>query len=317
MKKLLSIAMIFTMAFVFWSCKKDDGPAEISGRVTFVQGDVLLSGEPCSFGDIVKEGDTIVTGEMSLAVIQFGDISVINLKSNTELIIASLVSERDGERVELEQRRGSTFNKIVKSGVDYSVNTPTAVAAVRGTSFSFDVTEAGSALRLSTGHVRVVPVIKGRKAEEDAVEVSAGNRIETSEEGAKAPEPLTAGELKELEALDKIALIEDIDKPETIERIKESPEEERPLIIPVEVIEVIREVKREDDVRLKPEKRITLRDIQARYGSLSVITTAGGESYTGAFVQEGDLVSVFTTEGTVEIDASEIESVTRYRGTVR
>ncbi|MGQ9843636.1 MAG: hypothetical protein ACUVRK_08725 [Spirochaetota bacterium] len=83
---------------------------------------------------------------------------------------------------------------------------------MRGISFSCIVSEKGSAIKLSSGHVKVIPVIQGEAEEAESVEIDAGKKVEISEEGISAPVELSKSEEKEMQALDKIALIPEVQK---------------------------------------------------------------------------------------------------------
>lgn len=286
---------------------------ELTGRITFASGEVFQNGKACEFGALVKAGDTIATGAKSAAVVQFGESSIISMKENSSLTIDALVASKDGDTITIKQKIGSSFNKIVKRGTNYSLMTPTSVAAVRGTSFICFVSEKGSSIKLSSGRVKVVPVIKGEIAESAAVEIDPGKKVDVSEKGIAAPVELSKKEQTEMQALDKIALIPNIQKERTIEEIKKKPEAERPVIVPVEIVQVLEVAETETEEK----KAVTLKDIERRYGSLSVVETTDGKTYTGAFSQEGGNMKVYTTEGTITIPSSKISSVSRYRGEVK
>lgn len=312
MKRYLTITVILFSTSILLFCSTPR-VQELTGRITFTSGEVLQNGKACEFGSIVKAGDTIATGAKSAAVVQFGETSIISIKENSSFTVDALVAAKDGDTITIKQKIGSSFNKIVKKGTKYSLMTPTSVAAVRGTSFICFVSEKSSSIKLSSGRVKVVPIFKGEITEAAAVEIDAGKKIEVSEKGIAAPADLSQKEQTEMKALDKIALVPEIHKESTIEEIKKKPENERPVIVPVEIVPVL-EV---SEAETEQKKAITLRDIERRYGSLSVVETTDGKTYTGAFSQEGGNIKVFTTEGTITVPSSKISSVSRYRGEVK
>ncbi len=287
--------------------------SELTGRVTFASGEVLQNGKACGFGSEVKAGDTIATGAKSAAVIQFGETSVISIKENSSFTVDALVMGKDGDTITIKQKIGSSFNKIVKRGTNYSLVTPTSVAAVRGTSFLCSVSDKGSSIKLSSGKVRVSPVIKGAIAESAAIEIDAGKKVEVSGKGIAAPAELSQKEQSEMKALEKIALVPNIQKESTIEELKNKPASERPVVVPVEIMPVL-EI---SEGEAEQQKTITLKDIERRYGALSVVETTDGKTFTGAFSQEGGNMKVFTTEGTITIPSSKISRVSRYRGDIK
>lgn len=311
MKKTMTLILSCICFFVVWCTqpREEEKPA----RITFISGEVLLNGKACEFGTPLKIGDTITTGAKSVAVIQFGESSVISLKENSSFTLDALVISKEGDIVAIKQKFGSSFNKIVKRGTNYSVSTPTSVAAVRGTSFLCTVHEKGSLIKLSTGKIKVIPIIVGEPKETAAVELTEGKKVEVSEKGISAPVLLSKTEQSDLAALDKIALVPNIQKDSVIEELKKKPESEKPVVVPVEIIRVL-EV---SETETEQKTTLTLKDIERRYGSISVIETTDGKTYTGAFAQEGANVKIFTTEGTITIPSSKISSVSRYRGEVK
>ncbi len=309
-KTIITITLITSMGF-FLFCVTPP-VQELTGRITFVSGEVLQNGKACEFGQVVKAGDTIATGAKSAAVVQFGQSSIISIKENSSFTVDALNALKDNDTITIKQKIGSSFNKIVKKGTSYSLITPTSVAAVRGTSFICYVSDKGSSIKLSYGKVKVVPVIKGEITESAAIEIDAGKKVDVSDKGIDALADLSQKEQVELKALDKIALVPDIHKESTFEELKKKPEAERPVIVPVEILPVL-EVSETEPV----QKKLTLKDIEHRYGSLSVVETTDGKTYTGAFSQEGTNIKVYTTEGTIVIPSSKISSVSRYRGEVK
>lgn len=312
MRKSIVIILLISSIGVFLFCGTPR-VQELTGRITFISGEVLQNGKACEFGSTVKAGDTITTGAKSAAVVQFGESSIISLKESSSFTVDALTAAKDGDTITIRQKIGSSFNKIVKRGTNYSLMTPTSVAAVRGTSFVCIVGDKGSAIKLSSGRVKVIPIIKGKTNETAAVEIDAGKKVEITPESIAAPVEMTAKEQNDLAALDKIALIPNVQKEETIEEIKKKPESERPVIVPVEILPVLE--LSENASEQKPS--LTLKDIERRYGSLSVIETTDGKTYTGAFAQEGGKMKIFTTEGTITIPSSKISNVSRYRGEIK
>lgn len=311
MNKLSVTAVLISMVMLFSACAKEK-KADLIGRVTFTAGEVKINGKDCNFGDIVKGNDEVTTGEKSLAVIQFGESSVINLNEKTTLVIEALLSDKGQDTITLNQKSGSTFNKIVKSGTNYALKSKTAVAGVRGTTFSMVTGETGATIKLSTGYVKIVPVYKGVPAEEKSLTLSEGNKLEVKDTTPEAavelkPEVLTTAESTELKELNKISLLPDIKDEKKIEAIKQQKEEERVVIIPVEIVKAAVEAPAE-------EKPLTLKEIQKKFGAISVINTTDGKEYTGAFVQEGAVVRVHTVNGVVKIPSDKISNVSKYRG---
>ncbi|MBA3052425.1 MAG: FecR family protein [Candidatus Omnitrophota bacterium] len=84
-------------------------------------------------GDFLFQGDRIKTAKKSRAVINF--ISGIEIEVNEETEFVIKLSEKQGDRrEEMDMILGEILSKVRK-GADYSVRTPQAVTAVRGTKF--------------------------------------------------------------------------------------------------------------------------------------------------------------------------------------
>jgi len=117
-------------------------------------------------------GDTITTGNNGSASLTFFDGSVMEIKANSEILINELSTATSGSTsVSLMEQVGSTVNrigKLVDSSSKYEVETPAAVAVVRGTVFDF--------LVLQNGTTTV-------KAEQDSVSFTASGVTVTVNQG--------------------------------------------------------------------------------------------------------------------------------------
>ena len=109
--------------------------------VTRVAGDVLLerSGKSkrLKFNSILEEGDLIIS-KKGKADIQVGPGAIIRLQPNSKLVITTAYRKGSVEKTSVKLNQGSLFTKIFNKMVGnsyFSVETPSAVAAVRGTEF--------------------------------------------------------------------------------------------------------------------------------------------------------------------------------------
>jgi prepilin-type processing-associated H-X9-DG protein len=93
-------------------------------------------------------GDTITTGANGSANLTFFDGSVMEIKANSEILVNELTTSSSGSTsVSLKETVGSTINrigKLVDSASKYEVETPAAVAVVRGTVFDLLVQQNGT-----------------------------------------------------------------------------------------------------------------------------------------------------------------------------
>ena len=154
---IVIICVIGLIWFVFFSnfAKAEEGKAQLiieSGIVEVKHSeDLWMIAED---GMDLYESDSVRTGNNSTATIILFRSGIIRLDSNTIVTIKELVKNEDLRSVTIQQDAGRTWNSVVQvCGIDnYDVETPTAIASVRGTTFDIDVGDEGTT---------VVKVIKG------------------------------------------------------------------------------------------------------------------------------------------------------------
>ena len=125
-------------------------PCKISSVTGTVQ--VLKNGSTnpvnATNGMELAVGDTITTGSNGSANLTFFDGSVMEIKANSKIVVNELSTASTGSTaVSLKQTVGSTINrigKLVDSSSKYEVETPAAVAVVRGTVFDLAVQQNGT-----------------------------------------------------------------------------------------------------------------------------------------------------------------------------
>jgi hypothetical protein len=149
---LVSLALVLMLALLIPLVGCGGGEA-VPCKVSSVSGDVqvLKSGSTESVkatnGMELAVGDTITTGSNGSAKLTFFDGSVMEIKANSEILINELSTATSGSTsVSLMEQVGSTVNrigKLVDSSSKYEVETPAAVAVVRGTTFDLVVEEDG------------------------------------------------------------------------------------------------------------------------------------------------------------------------------
>jgi len=121
----------------------------LNGQVTFIKGEALLydpmnrKWEPLHPGERITQGGWVRTGEQSGLEIAFEDSDTVFLGSNTQIALIS--AEKRGllhRFYEIRQEIGNAFSRIRKilgQESRYEVQTPAAVAAIRGTEFRIAV----------------------------------------------------------------------------------------------------------------------------------------------------------------------------------
>jgi hypothetical protein len=159
--------------------------AYVSGEVEILPsgGDVW---QPAEAGAQMEAGDRIRTGSSGAAELAFFDGSRTSLESETEITIARMSGRRGGGSrvIVLHQWVGQAYHRVQPfsdSTSRFEVETPTAVAAVRGTAFVTDVSSEG------TTQVVVVEGLVNVKAEGVVVPVQAGYETVAHPEQPPAP----------------------------------------------------------------------------------------------------------------------------------
>lgn len=148
-RKTLYILLLVCSFGIFNLCSKSfltrDSKSSPGLVVVFVNGKVEVerSGKKISLtpGSVLFENDRIKTNNGTLDV-QTSLGHLIRLKPYTDLNVESLHGEKD-EETSLAVRTGLLIIKANKLGrkEQFKISTPTAIAAVRGTAFSFEVVQ--------------------------------------------------------------------------------------------------------------------------------------------------------------------------------
>lgn len=140
---LLSVLVVMTLASSAIAAEQAGTAEQVSGLVRVERGDssaFLRQGEP------VHVGDRIRTGANATVRILFVDDSTISLSRNSHLEVTEyLFDPEQGRRSALSLWMGrarATVSRFAGDS-DIRVNTPTAVAGVRGTDFVIEVAPAG------------------------------------------------------------------------------------------------------------------------------------------------------------------------------
>ena len=151
---LICMTLLLTLALLIPLVGCGGGGETIPCKISSVAGDVqvLRSGSTESVkatnGMELAVGDTITTGSNGSANLVFFDGSVMEIKANSEILINELSTASSGSTtVSLNEVVGNTINRVAKlvdSSSKYEVETPAAVAVVRGTVFDMLVQQNGA-----------------------------------------------------------------------------------------------------------------------------------------------------------------------------
>ncbi|MDA3900236.1 MAG: FecR domain-containing protein [Spirochaetes bacterium] len=132
MKRFIFI-IVATALFVSCETKQKTETPHIS----FFIGSVTRNGEAVSIKETITDGDVIITTAQSSCDIRVGS-SMIRVKENSRLVITRAIISSSEEKTDLALESGKILCKPKKllDSDSFTVRTPTAVAAVRGTQFS-------------------------------------------------------------------------------------------------------------------------------------------------------------------------------------
>ena len=134
---LLLFSLIFTgVIFTGCSCNQTVGTSVLSACTGEVQ---VKTADAANWvggvvGAVLKDDDAVKTGAEGEASITFFDGSVIELRANTQIEISELKQGKT-KSIKLKQEIGETWSKVEKltdMALRYEIETPVAVAAVRG-----------------------------------------------------------------------------------------------------------------------------------------------------------------------------------------
>ncbi len=148
----------------------------------------------------LKAGDQVRTRARSRAEIRLGDGVLVRLKENTTFKLERIKSKKEALHVSLRLLKGKILLKVGRlgGGSRVRVRTPTAVAAVRGTTFVVDAQAAKTEIKVLEGTVRAAAVSDPATEIEESVgrDVQAGQEVAAAQgEPLSEPEPIPAQEL--------------------------------------------------------------------------------------------------------------------------
>lgn len=182
-----------------------------SARVIALKGDVWLRrnkseensvplARPLEVGDQLILGDLVTTGADSSVAVRFADDSKVSLSQNAELIFDHLSAHEETGMVDSRLRlmQGTAETQVTRqlSGpARFEIHTPSAISAVRGTSFRTTYHETEDAARVEVLHGGVAVQAEGVT---ELVEQGFGTKVKTGEAPIKPRELLSAPKLAAL-----------------------------------------------------------------------------------------------------------------------
>ena len=214
-KTALILSAVILPLFILSTCKKEVARKKSLLTVQSVFGEVRVRSEGQvknpGVGDEILKSSTITTGKKSIIDIRYGNSGVLRINENSNLTVTELFSEKGSNKTKLDMKGGKVFvtmSKLTK-GSSFRVKTPTAIAAVRGTSFRVSASDTKSRIDVISGKIKVNPVKKG-------VVIEKVERIVEPNKAVELDIKTVAKVEKDANAIKVVAL-----KKEVIEEIRE------------------------------------------------------------------------------------------------
>lgn len=262
--------------------------------VTYASPDALVIREgaelKASIGMVLKEKDVIQTASGPLDL-QTTTGATVRVRQFTRLELASLLSERT---VRLDLKSGIVSARVnrIKSGENFSIATPTAIAGVRGTAFTVEEDyERGAVITVLEGSVAMQPFADKQKLAVmpeviiEPNETASLTEKRTVTKQAVEPDLATQAEFGSMVAVDEELLVEasksETTAPELASRIEASYNSARD--------EGIAEIAKSADAQqFKPG------------GVVEILRMKDGKSVRGRVLTQAGDVLVIQTESGVE-----------------
>lgn len=295
--RLLVTAVCLLMTFFLISC----APKNEKAVVIFVSGSAELSRAGSSVSLKVKDelqtGDIIKTGPDSYAMIQIGGEIMARIQSDTSVELKKVL-EQDGTELSLGNGQVVSRVKKLQKGSEYNIRTLTAVASVRGTSYSVSYYRDRSVLAVKEGKVELVTEAGGVTKDKRERMIETGSTIVIDQR--LAVRPINEFESLEIEKLSAVPYGSGSDmKNDAALAVIGKKAEDEELRIQKEII-----------ARGGPIPK-TLEEMRKRFGRINEITLYNNKKYTGVILAYGVTVKMMTLDGIIVITSSQIKATKR------
>lgn len=267
--------------------KKEAAPIRLSDKL----GTVSLNrpGAEVPVDTVLKIGDRLITGEKSMAMVLLPDSSTIRIFEKSEFTIIKMESAGDegGADTRLAVDKGRSMFVIEKlaRGGRLSVTTPTAVAAVRGTTFTVEVRDKNSVTDLK--------VVRGSVYIEAKDEARVNSLVKDGE----------------MIALSCSAVVDE-KKPIPEKKLKELKEEEKSFIKDSEEPEKEEKKEAADKAKSAPPVLKTEAAIKEYYHKLEEVSMDDGTILVGAVIfQNAAVAKIHTASGIIQVPTGSIKTI--------
>jgi hypothetical protein len=154
------LALIFICAIPLLQGCGSSEPGSFSGKVKYLKGsaEIFRSGtgkwKQVKLSSKIEFGDSIKTGPESQVEIGFGNDNTIKIDENAKIVVKELSDPDEGGTIEVFNCFGtvlSNIKKLARGRKEFTVRTPTSVAAIRGTFFFVSYS-----FKTRTSHINVI-----------------------------------------------------------------------------------------------------------------------------------------------------------------
>jgi hypothetical protein len=165
--------------------------------------------EAVSINDYLYINETVETKEKSTVDLLYKESGIVRISENSKCELRTVVNDSNDEtNMKLDEGKVSVTLSKLKKG-NFKVESPTMVAAVRGTTFTVEADTEKTVVSVTEGTVSVTPKNNNTEISKTTSEITNGNKItiinadiEAYEAGTKKPviEEMTSEELQESSA---------------------------------------------------------------------------------------------------------------------
>lgn len=225
MKRIAMLCAAFALVITFSSCNRaaDTGATpgdqtstaaadtSATGTVNEIVGKAFLVKEgtaaAAAIGDIVSKGTTIRTEAGAKLTFKVENVGVFNIKESSEVLVDGLIGATD-KNIKLNVKKGKLLVGVRKLMKEESaiIETPSSIAAVRGTSFVVDSSSEDTKISVLTGMVNV-------KSDKGNVDVAELKEVTATADGKIALVAITKeslSDVKEIVTMKDLGSIRDV-----------------------------------------------------------------------------------------------------------
>ncbi len=205
------ISVFLIMFLILIGCGKRENKPEF-GIITFYSGQIKINingkiSKP-KLKLILRDNDTVITGDKSRLDIQLGNFGIIRVNQNSEIQMRVILKNVKNYLTKLKTGEILCNLKKLKKNQEFNVETPTAVAGVRGTTFLVKSKEDKSEIAVADGKVEVAS--KKEPEKKSIVTKNQSAQITKISKLPKVLKNLNLSDLKKLKNFKKTKIIKNI-----------------------------------------------------------------------------------------------------------